>query len=544
MKVHNKTNIIPVGLASVTVLTGAFLLANKTHAEDVVDEVNITVPVSCSMSGIDMDSHTAEIANGTSNSAIGETTINALCNDANGFAIYTIGFTDDTEGKNVLSNATLGATYDIATGTATSGTSQWAMKVTTPTSPEPAYPVSIENDFDEFHTVPDDYTMVAKRESATDIGASATGSTIKTTYQAYIDSNQPAGTYTGQVKYVLVHPADATPPAPIITSCTTPVPNLTYMQDLNSTNKASILAGMTEDAQYFLKDKRDEKSYCVAKLKDGNIWMTQNLDHDIVTTPNYYTNENTDIGWNSNTSSYDTASWTPDKATYATDTTWTSGYTIQASYDPGDLYVGTDAINGWKYYWSCNAGSCDATIYPELNSEWKAFFDSCDTGTVKNCDWSLQPTNNTSSEGIDQYHLGNYYNWTAAIAMNDSSSYTVQYTDVDRSICPANWTLAKGGNNTSNGSFYYLINQYGTWNSGTSHMDNGYNLTESPIYISPSGYWYGSLESVGTSGFFWSSVVSNSYNAYHYNANVNGYVHPGFNVYSRSDGFPVRCLAR
>ena len=62
MKVHNKTNIIPVGLASVTVLTGAFLLANNTHADDVVDEVEITVPVSCTMSGTDMDSHTAEIA--------------------------------------------------------------------------------------------------------------------------------------------------------------------------------------------------------------------------------------------------------------------------------------------------------------------------------------------------------------------------------------------------------------------------------------------------------------------------------------------------
>ena len=187
--------------------TGGILAGSHASADDMVDEVEINVPVSCTMSGNGMTSHSAEIANGTTNSSIGETTINAYCNDAEGFAIYTVGYTDNTEGKNVLTNASLGSTYDIATGTGTSGNSQWAMKVTTQTDPEPTYPVTIENDFDSFHTVPDDYTLVAKRESATDIGQSATGSTIKTTYQAYISNNQPAGTYTGQVKYVLVHPS-------------------------------------------------------------------------------------------------------------------------------------------------------------------------------------------------------------------------------------------------------------------------------------------------------------------------------------------------
>ena len=50
-----------------------------------------------------MNTHTAEINNGQLNSSIGETTIKSFCNDSNGFAIYAIGYTDNTEGKNVLS---------------------------------------------------------------------------------------------------------------------------------------------------------------------------------------------------------------------------------------------------------------------------------------------------------------------------------------------------------------------------------------------------------------------------------------------------------
>jgi hypothetical protein len=84
------------------------------------------------------------------------------------------------------------------------------------------------------------------------------------------------------------------------------------MQDLNSSNKATVLSNMTEDSQYYLADKRDDKAYCVAKLKDGNIWMTQNLDHDIKTDGSVtYDSTTTDI----------TAAWTPSTTTYPTGTT-------------------------------------------------------------------------------------------------------------------------------------------------------------------------------------------------------------------------------
>ena len=175
--------------------------------ESATDDVNVSVPISCTLSGTGMNSHTATIPNGTTNSSIGETTLKAYCNDTEGFAIYAIGYTNNTDGKNVLTDSALGPTHDIATGTLTSGAnSQWAMKLSTVTNPAPAYPLIIENDFNNFHIIPSDYIRVAKRTSATDTGENAEGSTLKSTYQAFISPTQSAGTYNGKVKYVLTHP--------------------------------------------------------------------------------------------------------------------------------------------------------------------------------------------------------------------------------------------------------------------------------------------------------------------------------------------------
>ena len=210
-----KTHTVILGsLISITLLSAVILSSTITSATtentDIIDQVNVTVPVSCSMEATGMDSHITQLHNNEYNSNVGTTNAKAYCNDVNGFAIYTIGYTDDTDGKNVLTDSNLASTNDITTGVTTSGDySKWAMKLTTPTNPTPTYPLSIQNNFDSFHTVPDDYTMVAKRTSATDAGSSAIGSTFTTTYQIYIGPTQSAGTYEGQVKYVLVHPSDA-----------------------------------------------------------------------------------------------------------------------------------------------------------------------------------------------------------------------------------------------------------------------------------------------------------------------------------------------
>ena len=114
-----------------TLFSGVILSSTITSATDdtVIDEVNVTVPVSCSLSASGMDSHITELYNNEYDSNVGITNIKAYCNDVNGFAIYAIGYTDDIDGKNVLTDSNLSSTNDITTGVATTGSdSKWAMK--------------------------------------------------------------------------------------------------------------------------------------------------------------------------------------------------------------------------------------------------------------------------------------------------------------------------------------------------------------------------------------------------------------------------------
>ena len=544
----NSINLIPLGLVSLSLLSGAILVSSTVSAEDpsVVDEINITVPISCTMTGTGMNSHNAEIINGTYTPDIGSTTLHAFCNDNEGFAIYAAGYTGNEVGgtnSNKLVGTTASGNATIESGIATTAgnpdVSNWAMKLTMTqdsgdtttdnaftidSAPNEALPSQAESGvtpapFSNYHVVPNEYTKVAHKNSMTDMTETTGGVKLTTTYVAYISKTQPADTYSGQVIYTLVHPSFAapsvlTPP----TSCTTPVPDLKYMQDLTSSNKATILNNMTEDSQYYLADKRDDKTYCVAKLKDGNLWMTQNLDHDIKTDGSViYNNTTTDLGWNG--TSYSTASWTPASATKATsDTAWTTdgtGRAIPESYDPGELY--------WNGIVGVYISESDCTT---AGGTWDSTNYLC---------------SQISSTGDSHYHLGNYYNWTAAVAMNDSNSYATQYTDVNQSICPAGWTLPKSGNNTSNGSFQYLFEQYG-WDSDSYMIENP-NIWNTAIKLPLSGNWDGSLNGVGGYGHFWSPVVGSSYDAYSAYVASNGFVRPGY-YYDRNYGNPVRCVAR
>ena len=348
---------------------------------------------------------------------------------------------------------------------------------------------------------------------------------------AKASATQPAGEYRNVISFVAVSnpiPEDPTPP----TSCATPVPGLTYMQDLTSSNKATILSNMTEDSQYYLADKRDDKTYCVAKLKDGNLWMTQNLDHDIVTDGSVtYDNTTTDLGWNG--TGYSTASWAPASATKATsDTTWTTGSagdTIPESYDPGELY--------WNGIAGQYSSESDCTT---AGGTWDSTNNLC---------------NQISSTGNSHYHLGNYYNWTAAIASNDSSIYGVYdsgtgsytNTETNQSICPAGWTLPIGGYYESptvapDKSFQHLVEQYG-WNDSDWALGNNQKIWNSPINLGLSGYWYGMLENVGYSVDPWSSTASGDAYAYSLRASSGGYVIPVY-YYDRYYGYSVRCITR
>lgn len=523
----NKLVITATGLVGITAVVGLVLAGSYVSADDVVDNVSITVSESCTISGSGMSSHTAEITNGAYQANIGTTTIDAFCNDSAGFSIYATGFTGDTIGEtdsNKLVGTSASGNATIATGTATSAgnpdVSNWAMKLTTTTDPAPAYPIIIkgssldterqtgDTDYSAFSAVPNSYTKVATRTSGTDVCTGATGSSLTTTYAAYISKTQPADTYTGKVKYTLVHPSNGQAPAvPICRPNGTTIDTIVCMQDISSANKSSILASMTEDYQYTLQDGRDEKTYYVAKLKDGNIWMTQNLDLDLDSSKTY-TSADTDIA----------SDWTPSTSTYSTGTTtWNSSNTTPESYDPGDLY------------WNGTAGDYSSeTDCTNASGTWDSSTSMC---------------NLISSTGDAHYHLGNYYNWTAAIATNNSSSYTEEDTIANQSICPAGWTLPKSSYDESirqsSGAFSHLMEQYG-WEEYT-YMDDPYPWN-TPIKIALSGSWWGAQGHVGNNGFYTSSVASGSGSAYHYYVSYDGSIYD--NDEMRDSGISVRCVTR
>ena len=553
LKQLDKISVLTLGgLFGLTVVSGTALSATTVSADSdtVVDQVNITIPISCTLSGVGMTSHNAEIANGTYEDDIGTTTLKAFCNDNEGFAIYAAGYTGNEIGE-TNSNKLVGnpaGIGNIDTGTATSGnTSNWAMKLETTTSPTPTYPITIDNGFTSYSSVPNQYTKVAHRDSGTDIGASATGASLTTTYAAYMSATQGAGTYSGQVIYTLVHPSTHAAPVVCNPNATT-IAEVKCMQDfgnVSSANRTAIFNSMTVGQQYTMKDSRDGKEYTIAKYQTkytdpttGNeataydIWMTQNLDLDLQAGVTY-TNEDTDIGYNTQTGEYGAAAWSPASSTMtSSNANWTVSATAPESYDPGDLY--------W------NGVLSDY-------SDWEAYYNTCSydqtTSATYGCNESLNPLSTyTGSTGAAQYHLGNYYNWTAAIAMNDSSSHTTYNELIEQSICPAGWTLPRIGEGED--TFYALWNQYGM--AEGSYIDSNNNdqydsgesaLWTSPLYFAASGYYVGALYGAGGDGNFWSPIARDAGRARGASFDVDGYANLS-DIDYRGGGNSVRCVAR
>ena len=565
---HKRTDLCVLGgLIGSTVVAGMALAGPGADAARWANATaSVTVESTCSMTATiaQGDEHTATLVNGTYSSGsypngIGKTTIQTFCNDQNGYAIYAIGFTGDTLGNTKLHSSALGSSYDIVTGTATNGTgaggdvSNWAMKVTAVTGNGQTYAPEILNGFGSFSAVPSAYTKVARLDRATDSSAGTNiGSSIETTYAAYISNTQPAGTYTGQVKYALVHPG------------TTAAPGAKVMQEVASW-KNTLLPGEQVQAV----DNRDGKTYTVALLsvdEDGDgqqeegeyseVWMTQNLDLDICvnTDPEKcgsmtLTSANTDLNSYSGLSgySYDSTTglitWTPSdntlKGSPATITNFASG-------NPAN------SVTGWS---NTNTGAKmadgDNTII-----YYGTKFEDDPVGT-ENRKTALQKCEAAGhSEAVClHYKVGNYYNWTAAVAMNDTTSYTAKSTVMPNSICPKGWRLPDGpvGNNTIS-DFNTLLNAYNIANgndygTGSSSVNVGYKdggfakMGAAPLYFARSGYVYGStLYYFSTSGGYWSSTVFSSDDAYYLGYSSSG-LYPASRG-NRSYGRSVRCIAR
>lgn len=552
-------NILLVSLPILAI--SAVLLASfrSSAMNSSADSVRINLPTSCTLSGNVTAEHAASMVSGQELRDIGITEINTICNDKDGYLVYAKGTTQNNLGEVVLAS-NLGSNYDIKTGNipSSNGDSSWAMKLSLGTS---TFPPTIVSDYDnKYVPVPNNWTKVVYRSASTATNSTAT-SIFTTTYGVYTTPGQPAGTYSGQVKYVMLHPSTTTVlPTTTLESAfasagkskkigvVDPVTGQTgdfyKMQDMNS----SICDAVTPNDnpgydEIQLVDDRDNKIYWVTKLKDGHCWMTQNLDLDLGVkdaaldiNTTVLTSENTDLNDNSTTGAYgknysydatnSVISWTPQNTTKhsatGAGTNWANSSNVAYSLDPGEWYWDGDDSTPNCNYLNASAG----------------------------CTHFTQDRTNANRH----LSVGNYYNWSAAIASDDSSSLTSstygRASDPDatnrnpqNSICPKGWrlpTISYKGNVVNSTSEFARVN--GLYNDGIASNDK--KLIGSPLWFVRSGNVdNGGLYSPGSEARYWSSTVHDASLAYILRFNATN-VYPAYYYGSRHNGWSVRCVAR
>ena len=560
--------------------------------------------------------YTGTLANGATPIEVDGSIFEIKCNDGGGSAIYAIGYSNDQLTNTDLISS-LGSDTNIHTGVYnpedTTHNSSWAMKMKVA---EGGYSGAVANfgDFSTFQPIPNNYTMVASYPSSTldPTGTVTSGGKIQAVYQAYASYTQPAGTYTGQVKYTMVHPNTNIPNQPYscpannicyypnaegaetgtmgnqtITSTATSatliasnfsragygfagwnteydgsgtfygpnedieftagdysgvngglslyavwVKSTGYLQDWNgcssltaaSYNNGTINANLSSITA--LTDKRDNQTYAVARLADGNCWMIENLRLDNNSTTPNWGNDNLSQGFGGvfhGLADAETASFsnsTVANSLYSTDGSNGTYNITYTSNDPGSL--------GYRM-----------PRYRKDNT-------------------SARASSPTSGTNTNIYSYGNYYTWAAAIASTlhysnptatDPNGKTSETAGT--SICPSGWKLPYGrntGNGSISGGFSYLDAQMGGSGADANANTNPTGADRSKVWRSfPNNFLYsgyagsGDISSRGSRGSYWSSSASNNNGVYGLFLNSSR-LSPGTYYYYKHRGFTVRCV--
>ena len=597
-----------------TFISGAFLMSASVSADNdsVVDEINITVPISCTMSGSGMTSHNASIPNGTYTADIGSTTLTAFCNDNSGFSIYATGYTGNEIGqtnsnKLVGTSSSNNAVIDTGTNT-TAGSpdiSNWAMKLEAPSSPTPTYPITITSDtqgsFSSYHAVPNEYTKVATRLAGTDTGTNAEGSTLTTTYAAYISKAQAADTYTGQVIYTLVHPESEEPLQPQTTTAgqicyyanaSTAVGQMGCQTISSSATAATLYASNFSRAGYGFAGWSDKYDY--ATNNSANFYGP---NQDITFTAGQYTGNNNGLSlyavWIKSAGSMQTDATTAcngltqaptpangtatlasvtaltderDNNTYAIakladGKCWTIENLRLANKDSGNNDINLSSTNTHNpslpltntWWYSSTNDSDTAPTSNHLSTPVDPTQTAWCTTNSSNCfDQSMLATNNTTlytnntassyDASSNVYSYGNYYNWYSATAGHGKygSSYGSNYT-APGDICPAGWHLPTGKDATGEfGALDVIMGGIGAYQSAQEASNRWRSYPNNFVY---SGYVNDSSVNTRSSyGNYWSSSANLSNYAY-YLTFGSSVVYPGTFSSNKYYGFMARCVS-
>ena len=354
---------------------------------------------------------------------------------------------------------------------------------------------------------------------------------IKFKIAAKASNTQVSGAYTNTINF---------------TALANPIPPKT-MQDVDTWK--SELANIGDEVQAI--DIRDGNTYWVARLctnyengicTDSQIWMTQNLDLCIgCTDTSTLDSTNTDLNTsgsgaytNGYTVSGSVITWTPSSTTVTGTPATITNY---ASGSP------ENSVSGWT----------NTAVAPQMAEGSTEY-------VVQGTPYANKAAcmENNSEEACEHSHVGNYYNWTAAIASNASGSITERYATADNSICPRGWRLPKGPDGTNGSEFETMLKAAGianpdrTDNGSGDAVNVGYtgdgnlsstDMEKSLYYFARSGAVSGTtLDTFTSYGRYWSgSVVSSNlaFNLYYGSSDL----YPANQSY-RGYGWNLRCLAR
>ncbi len=263
-------------------------------------------------------------------------------------------------------------------------------------------------------------------------------------------------------------------------------------------------------------DQRDNNTYAIAKLADGNCWMIENLRLDSTADHNSDGTLAQGYGTSATYGNFGGLG-TTESANFSDSTTANSLY-----------YSGTQSGTA-----SINIGTTDYPAYrmPRYNN----------TNTASR---ASSPVNNNGS----MHSYGNYYTWNAAIAD------TTHYNSGDygtTSLCPAGWRLPIGAQSTVDKSFGALSvalgGPVGGATANSSSTPTG--AVMSGVFRSyPNNFLYAGLfggssaDGGGGYGYYWSSTASSNYGGY--GLTLDGFgVRPGNDYSYKYYGQSIRCLA-
>lgn len=172
------------------------------------------------------------------------------------------------------------------------------------------------------------------------------------------------------------------------------------LQDIND----EVIDSMETGKEYWLYDSRDGKPYSILKIYNNQVWMTKNLD--LILDENMTL---TDISTDLNTKE----EWTPN---HSTKNRLDRDFNVLIdTFNPGEFYYSEDASSG-----------SDLSCREAYNHE--------------GCEYHVTP------DGIEQYKVGTYYTYSAAIAENGEPSFDLYQSAIrENSICPRGWKLPTSG---------------------------------------------------------------------------------------------------